>query len=134
MNNISVLIFPKQSIADYRYIFSPCHASQMECLMKKVNSFQLLIVFAKHYILNVWQGSQYASGLLKFIFFIPMYPHSKCHKKKWSMLFFTCIKLVMCTRAITCIKWRRLHLHYEQYIRVKNKFLPFINGIKCKIR
>ena len=37
----------------------------MECFTKKVSSFQALIIFAKYLIFGVWQGSEYASGLLK---------------------------------------------------------------------
>ena len=39
---------------------------------------------------------------------------NKCHKQKWCMLFFTCIKLaihvLVCARAFRDIKWRRLHI------------------------
>ena len=45
-------------------------------------------------------------------FFCSNVPANKCHKQKWCMLFFTCIKLVVsvlvCVHAITCIKWRIL--------------------------
>ena len=37
----------------------------MKCFTKKVKSFSLLTIFAKHSILDIWQGSEYASGLLK---------------------------------------------------------------------
>ena len=39
----------------------------MESLTKKVNGFQTLTIFAKHSILDVGQGSEYASGLLKLL-------------------------------------------------------------------
>ena len=40
----------------------------MECLTKKVNDFQpLTINFVKHSILDIWQGSEYAFGLLKLL-------------------------------------------------------------------
>ena len=39
---------------------------------------------------------------------------NKCHKQKWYMLFFTCIKIVVhvlaCTNAIAHFQWRRLSL------------------------
>ena len=39
---------------------------------------------------------------------------NKCHKQKWCMLFFTCIKLaihvLVCACAFSDIKWRRLHI------------------------
>ena len=39
----------------------PCQASKMERFAKQVNVFQPLTFFAKRSILNVWQGSEYAS-------------------------------------------------------------------------
>ena len=37
----------------------------MECLIKKVNGFYPLTIFAKKSIFDVWQGFEYASGLFK---------------------------------------------------------------------
>ena len=48
------------------HIQNPVKISKMECLTKWANSFQPLF-FAKHSILDVWQGSEYASGLLKLL-------------------------------------------------------------------
>ena len=54
---------------------------------------------------------------IKFDVFVLSFPFSnvpdnKYHKHKWCMLFFTCIKLVVCVLAcacaIACINWRRL--------------------------
>ena len=126
--------------------------------------FQPLTIFAKQFILYVWQGSEYASGLLKlfcpgskrdaqecllyisliivftpnkiqvnrsitkikeewsiiqfdafdlcFIFFHSNVPENNCHRQKCCVLFFTCIKLVVCVLVCACaiarIKWRRL--------------------------
>ena len=64
-NLITVLNFPKQWVADYRRVFRTLSSSKMECLSTKVNRFEPLTIFAKHSILDVWQGSQYAPGLLK---------------------------------------------------------------------
>ena len=36
--------------------------SKMECFAKIVNSFLLSNIFAKCYIFDVWQGSEYTSG------------------------------------------------------------------------
>ena len=46
---------------------------------------------------------------------------NKCHKQKWCVLFFTCIKLVVrvlaCAHAIAHIKWRRLcHMWRHQFL------------------
>ena len=41
--------------------------SEMECFTKINNEFQLLTVFAKYSSLDVWQGSEYASGLRKLL-------------------------------------------------------------------
>ena len=143
-NLISVLHFPKQWEADYRCEFRTLSTSKMEFL---TNFF----FFCKTIHLDVWQDSEYASGLLKLLwcgymgrlifakliiaftpnwefFFIWMsylevfcyffhflcsnVSDSKCHKQKWCVLFFTCIKLVAqvlaCARVMTRIKWRRL--------------------------
>ena len=47
-----------------------------------------------------------------FHFLLCNAPDSKCYKQKWSVLFFTRIKLVVrvlpCARAIARIKWKRL--------------------------
>ena len=37
----------------------------MEYLMKKVNNFYSFTIFAKNSILDIWQGSEYASELPK---------------------------------------------------------------------
>ena len=50
---------------------------------------------------------------LFFHFLCSNVPDNKCHKQKQHVLFFTCFKLVacvlVCTRAIAHIKWKRLH-------------------------
>ena len=43
--------------------------SQIELFAKIVNGFQPLIIFTKSSILDVWQGSEYASGVSGFILF-----------------------------------------------------------------
>ena len=41
----------------------PCQASKIECFPKRVNRWKPLTSFSKHCILNVWQGSEHASGV-----------------------------------------------------------------------
>ena len=41
-----------------------CQISKMESFAKIVNGFQSLTIFAKRYILDVWQGSEYASWII----------------------------------------------------------------------
>ena len=36
----------------------------MECFAKIVNGFYMLTVFTKRFILDIWQGSEYASESL----------------------------------------------------------------------
>ena len=52
---------------------------------------------------------------------------NKCHKQKWRVLFFTCIKLVArvlaCVSAIARIKWRRVT--YPIMICQKSKSIVF---------
>ena len=43
----------------------PCQTSKMERFAKLVSSFQPLSIFAKRSILDIWQGSGYASSLLQ---------------------------------------------------------------------
>ena len=43
----------------------PCQTSKIGCLTKKVNRFKSLTIFTKQSILEVWQGSGYASGSFK---------------------------------------------------------------------
>ena len=40
----------------------PCQTSKIESFAKIVNGFMPLTIFAKRSILDVWQGSEYASG------------------------------------------------------------------------
>ena len=42
----------------------PCQTIKMECFAKIVNSFGPSTIFAKRPILDVWQGSEYASKCL----------------------------------------------------------------------
>ena len=42
-----------------------CQTSRMERFMKIVNGQKPLTIFAKCSILNVWQGSEYASALTR---------------------------------------------------------------------
>ena len=41
----------------------PCQISKMELYLKIVKSFYMLTIFSKCYILDVWQGSEYISGM-----------------------------------------------------------------------
>ena len=43
----------------------PCQTSKMECLTKKKTAFSCGLFLQKNYILNVSQGSECASGILK---------------------------------------------------------------------
>ena len=43
-------------------IRKPCQRSKMERFVKLISSWKTLIIFAKHYILDVWQNPEYASG------------------------------------------------------------------------
>ena len=61
------LSFLKQWEAVYRSYAEPFQISKMESLMKKANGFQPQAIFAKHSILDVWKGSDYASGLLTML-------------------------------------------------------------------
>ena len=53
-------------LAVSRDIFRTCQISKMECFEKLVNSFKPLTIFAKRCILDVSQGSAYASGVHTF--------------------------------------------------------------------
>ena len=55
---------------------------EVECFTKKVSDFKPLIVFVKHPILDVWQGSEYASGLLKISVAVIL---GEIHKNVWYM-------------------------------------------------
>ena len=61
----SILPNNEQQITD---TFSEtCQTSKIESVTKKVSSFYSLTTFAKHSILDVSQGAEYASGLLKLL-------------------------------------------------------------------
>ena len=42
--------------------WEPCLTSMMKRFAKTVNDFQQLAIFAKRSIIDVWQGSEYASN------------------------------------------------------------------------
>ena len=73
-----------------------------------------MTIFAKNSILDIWQGSEYTSGLRKLTcrgsILCSNDPDNKYHKHVWRVLFFTCIKLLVrvLARAIARIKWRSL--------------------------
>ena len=67
INLMSVLNFLKQWVADYKCLFRTQPNIKDGVFNKKVNGFYPLTIFAKHSILDVWQGSEYASGLLKLL-------------------------------------------------------------------
>ena len=45
----------------------PFQSSKTMRFSKTVNEFLPLIIFEKRFILDVWQGSEYASGITTFI-------------------------------------------------------------------
>ena len=56
----------------------PCQTSEMELFVKTVKNENLFTVFANSYILDVWQGSEYASKLaskVKDVLFLNQFKH-----------------------------------------------------------
>ena len=51
-------------LLDPEVFFEPCQTSKMECFVKIVNVFLSLSIFTKHYMIDVWQASEYASGFI----------------------------------------------------------------------
>ena len=47
----------------------PYQRSKMECVAKIVNAKNMLPIFAKSFILDVWQGSEYPFGSRNLFFF-----------------------------------------------------------------
>ena len=47
----------------------PYQRYKMQCFAKIVNTKKLLTMFAKHYLLDVWRGSEYTSGCYAEIYF-----------------------------------------------------------------
>ena len=69
--------------------------------MKIINGFQLLTIFAKSSILDVWKGSEYASGdrkqsrLFTNVLKISSSKNSKtCHVKITSWMVFSLVKFL----------------------------------------
>ena len=63
----------------------PYQASKMELFAKIGNSRQLLLIFAKSSILDVWQGSEYTS--VSYIFWISFSPLAKLSLNRVSFQF-----------------------------------------------
>ena len=56
------LLKPRQNnLSDPEAYSEPCQTSKMDCFVKIVISLNLLTFFVRHSILDVWQGSKYAS-------------------------------------------------------------------------
>ena len=73
-----------------------------------------------------------------FIFFIPMSQIIICHKQKWHVLFFMCVKLMvhvlMHVHAIACIKWVRLTNLWTLFLKTE-KFSIFYNeDLSCSFQ
>ena len=50
----------------YSGVFRPCQTSKMERFAK--NAVKALNIFAKRFILDVWQGSEYVNGLKQYLY------------------------------------------------------------------
>ena len=58
----------KFSIEQKEAYLELCQTSKMECFLKIVNGYNQLTIFAKYFILDVWQCSEYASNNEVFFF------------------------------------------------------------------
>ena len=54
----------------------PCQTSKVECFAEMVNGSTMLTVFAKHFLLNVCQSSEYGFAIIKVF-------HSKIAVKRF---------------------------------------------------
>ena len=58
-----LFIILETALAVYRGAFKTCHISKIELCEKIDNGWKLLIIVTKSSILDVWQGSEYASDI-----------------------------------------------------------------------
>ena len=76
-------------IDESEWHLEPCQTSKTEHFATRVNGWKLLTIFAKSSILDVWQGSEYASPWVLF-FIIMMYAvlYAFWSEKLWKLLVF----------------------------------------------
>ena len=60
-------IFPNIKLQITEAYSELCQTFKIEYFTKKVKSFKPLTFFCKHFILDIWHGSEYTSGLLKLL-------------------------------------------------------------------
>ena len=66
--HVSLLERRQKNLSNPEAYSKPCQASEIKCCAKIVNRWKLLTFFLKHYILNVWQGSEYTSLIYHILF------------------------------------------------------------------
>ena len=56
----------------------PCHKSKMESFAKIVNGLKVLAIFAKRFILDIWQGFEYVFVIFySYSFYMKTYTQSE---------------------------------------------------------
>ena len=83
-------------------------------------------------LIKNWQRLKKNDQLLNlmflfFQFFIHISPYNKCHKQKWCVLFFTCIRLMVCMLAyVQCNGCNNIHLLHN-YPTLEWKYFLFFH-------
>ena len=67
-SHVSLLELWQNNLSNPETYSEHWQTSKMECFAKIVNSWKLLTFFVKHAILDVWQGSEYASAICYSLF------------------------------------------------------------------
>ena len=57
-SHVSLLKLWQNNLSDAEAYAEPCQTSKMDCFVKIVNGLNLLRLFVRHSILDVWQGSK----------------------------------------------------------------------------
>ena len=100
----------------------------MEHFVKIANSFQSLTIFTKFFILNVWQGSENASGIWKSIFQLLLHQH------------FQSLRLTKCCFLVHLASWFSLRniflrskakVHWNKMLFPVNLWCNFLEFRNC---
>ena len=59
-------VFVLSNVIPVVLVLGPCQTSKTECLVKIVNGFYPLTIFAKRSIIDIWMSSEYASDICVF--------------------------------------------------------------------
>ena len=105
----------------------PCQTPKIELFVKIVSGWKLLTIFAKSFILDIWQGSEYASGPNEWLKKVQIRIYMQSYQM-WSY-----IKAIQINTVINNKTWNIIKLRFkisEKYKTLNVQAKPFKNNCK----